>query len=67
MTTVARKGQMVCETANGKKKTISIAGIDPAASEENVTSAMVSLSGLQKHTLKNIVIVDSKTLDPVGV
>ena len=51
MTSVSRKGQLICTTAEEKKKTITVGNLDAAASDANTAAALNAIGGLQKHSI----------------
>ena len=50
MTTISRKGQLICTTAEEKKKTITVGNMDATATDANTAAALNAIGGLQKHT-----------------
>lgn len=62
MTTISRKGQLICTTAEEKKKTITVGNMDAAATDANTAAALNAIGGLQKHTIEELRVVDTKVI-----
>lgn len=61
-TTASRKGQLICTTAEEKKKTITVSRLAPAASDAHTAAALNALGGLQKHSINELRVVDTKVI-----
>ena len=62
MTSVSRKGQLICTTAEEKKKTITVGNLDAAASDANTAAALNAIGGLQKHSITELRVVDTRVI-----
>lgn len=62
MTSVSRKGQLICTTAEEKKKTITVGSLDAAASDANTAAALNAIGGLQKHSITELRVVDTRVI-----
>lgn len=61
-TTASRKGQLLCTTAEERKKTITVNRLAPMASDANTAAALNALGGLQKHSIDQLRVVDTKVI-----